>query len=54
MDAENLMSGADAYSSLAEVVAGPDAQTPEASPVIITASAISSFITSWNTVKNGC
>ncbi|WP_432924921.1 hypothetical protein ACQPZZ_31080 [Microbispora sp. CA-135349] len=53
MTTENLMSGAGAYSSLAQVANTPQIDAPEATPTVV-ASAVASFNLSWLTVKSGC
>ncbi|WP_432924917.1 LxmA leader domain family RiPP [Microbispora sp. CA-135349] len=53
MSTESLLSGADAYTTPAEVVTAPDNDVPEATPTIVS-SAIGSFVLSFNTVKGGC
>ena len=53
MSSENLIEGADAYTDLTEVAEEQQTEAPEASPAIV-ASAIGSFVTSFNTVKGGC
>ncbi|GGO00684.1 hypothetical protein GCM10010116_01070 [Microbispora rosea subsp. aerata] len=53
MSIENLMDGAEAYSSLAEVANTPQSDAPEATPTVVS-SAIASFNLSWLTVKGGC
>ena len=53
MSTENLIGGADAYTDLAEVAQTPQTETPEATPTVV-ASAIGSFVASFNTVKGGC
>ena len=53
MNIENLIEGADAYTTLPEVADASYEDTPEATPTIF-ASAAASALASWQTGKWGC
>ena len=53
MSTENLIEGADKYTTLAEVADEVREDAPEATPGII-ASAVYSFAGGYNTAKLGC